>query len=418
MIAGRNLLFAKPLLIPFLLASCLPIATAAKVIQVPQQQPTIQDGINAASNGDIVQVSPGTYTENINLNGKAITVVSVAGPKTTIIDGGHISSVVTINSGETPDSILKGFTLRNGTATENGGGGIMIYESSPTIEENIIEKNTACGGGGGGVYLDSSSADVKNNVIRNNAQGNCSGGIGGGGIAVSGASSAQIIGNIIEKNSWSSASGGGIALNGAGIPTIMNNIIASNSAYNNGGGICVGNSGHELIIQNLIIGNSANQGAGISLSVPESAVGPLLVSNTVANNLGATEGSALYVGGFDSEVELYNNIFTGPDGQNAVYCDPGNDQQPPLFANNDGYSSSGTGFQGTCSSESGTNGNISADPLFVNIEQHNYQLQAGSSAINAGDNNAPNLPKRDLANNRRVVDGTVDMGAYEYEGNN
>jgi len=58
-------------------------------INVPGDQPTIQDGINAAVNGDTVLVAPGTYVENIDFLGKAITVMSKLGPEGTIIDGGN-----------------------------------------------------------------------------------------------------------------------------------------------------------------------------------------------------------------------------------------------------------------------------------------------------------------------------------------
>ena len=47
----------------------------------------IQDGINAASDGDTVLVLPGTYIENINFLGKAITLMSSDGPEVTTIDG-------------------------------------------------------------------------------------------------------------------------------------------------------------------------------------------------------------------------------------------------------------------------------------------------------------------------------------------
>jgi hypothetical protein len=401
-----------------LLTVLIPLAALAKTIQVPQQQPTIQDGINAASNGDVVLVSPGVYTENINFSGKAITVVSAAGPKTTAIDGGHLNTVVTFDTGETINSVLRGFTIQDGGSMEGDGGGVMIFEASPTIEENVIEYNASCGSGGGGginVYF-LSSAVIKKNIIRDNSQtSGCSGGSGGG-IDLIGVTAVQVIENTIEENTWETSSGGGIALNGAGASIVMNNLILENYANGQGGGIYVVNSNNELIIQNLIVGNSADQGAGIYLSIPDGNVGALLVNNTVANNIGG-DGSALYVDGVNNETPIYNNIFVGLEEQNAIYC-VANNQRPPRFFNNDAYSPNGTGFQGTCSSESGNNGNISADPLFVNTVNSNYQLQSGSPAINAGDNNAPDLPRKDLADHPRIVGGSVDMGAYEFQNNN
>ena len=61
----------------------------AAILKVPIQFPTIQDAINAAVNGDTVLVDDGTYVENIDFIGKAITVTSVNGAEATVIDGGN-----------------------------------------------------------------------------------------------------------------------------------------------------------------------------------------------------------------------------------------------------------------------------------------------------------------------------------------
>lgn len=407
--------------IPFLACLLAFFATcsflSAATINVPADQPTIQDAINVANTGDTVLVAPGTYSENINFMGKAITVKSSGGTKVTIIDGGKVAPVVTFASGETSKSVLNGFTLQNGSSTFNSqydGGGVYISGASPIVSNNVIQNNVACNGGGG-IAVEFSSARIQNNLIKNNSQSGCSGGIGGGGIAVGGAGSAVIIGNRIQNNSWLS-SGGGITLFAAGTPTIENNIISGNSSSGTqGGGMWIVNDSDALIVQNLFFGNTASQGGAIYLSMPSGSTGPVLVNNTIVGGSGVTQGSAVWAGGFDNQVFFYNNLMIGLSGQNAVYCDSTYSSVPPVFTNNDAYSPSGSGLLGTCASEQGQSGNISADPLFVNATKHQYQLQSTSPAINAGDNSAPHIPAKDLAGKTRIVGGTIDIGAYEFQ---
>ena len=92
-------------------------------------------------------VAPGTYVENINFRGKAITVASEQGPEVTIIDGNGAGSVVTFAGGENRSAVLRGFTVRNG-ANSFSGGGVLIQFSSPTVIGNWIVNNGACSGAG------------------------------------------------------------------------------------------------------------------------------------------------------------------------------------------------------------------------------------------------------------------------------
>jgi len=394
---------------------------AGTVINVPANQPTIQSGINASTDGDTVLVAPGTYTENLKFMGKAITVKSAKGAAVTIIDGGGVAPVVTFDVNEPSTSTLSGFTLQHGISTTSSlymGGGVFVYFASPTIENNVIQNNLSCGGGGIGVYY--GSPVILKNTVKSNSQSGCSG--GDGAIKVVGDGSAQIIGNTIRNNSSNFGNCGGISLVGAGSPTILNNIIYSNvvtglSPASVGGGICIWNiSGADAVIaQNLIYGNTAGQGSGIYAFVPSGAR-PVFVNNTIVGSLTSPQGSAVYISGYSDQAQFFNNLLIGARGTNAVYCDNQYDQTPPAFAGNDVYSPTGTGLQGTCSGESNLNGNISANPIFVNGDH----LRGNSPAIDVGNNLAPNLPSTDLAGNPRITNGNgglmpvVDMGAYEF----
>jgi len=121
---------------------------------------SIQEGIDNSVNDDTVLVYPGTYYENINFNGKSITLTSLCRTTqnrsyidSTIIDGNQNGSVVIFESEEDSTSILSGFTLQNGSGSlpygfDYVGGGIGIKNANPKIEKCMIKNNTAKAGGG------------------------------------------------------------------------------------------------------------------------------------------------------------------------------------------------------------------------------------------------------------------------------
>jgi hypothetical protein len=149
---------------------------------VPADFPTIQQAINASVNGDVVSVAPGTYAENINFNGKAITVMSQSGADVTIIEGDNTNPAIRFNSGEGLTSKLIGFTIQHGFSSieaDGLGGGISIQGASPTISQNVIKDNTACVGGCG-IGIFQGSPLIEKNLILNNSQAGCLGPVGAG----------------------------------------------------------------------------------------------------------------------------------------------------------------------------------------------------------------------------------------------
>ncbi len=122
-------------------------AASAEDRLVPKQYATIQAAIDASSSGDVVQVSPGTYSELIRFYGKAITVRATGDASDTVIDGGQLGTTVKFVNSETAASVLEGFTIRNGKAAV--GGGMYINSASPTIRDCVISGNTALDRGAG-----------------------------------------------------------------------------------------------------------------------------------------------------------------------------------------------------------------------------------------------------------------------------
>ncbi|MHC4265239.1 MAG: right-handed parallel beta-helix repeat-containing protein, partial [Planctomycetota bacterium] len=156
-------------------ASCL-----ADTIIVDDDGPndfnSIQAAIDGASNGDTIIVNQGTYSESLNMSGKAITLQSTdpnnpAVVAATVIDGTGYYHVVQCKSGEDANTILTGFTITGGNANGTGynscGGGMYNYLSNPTVTNCTFTGNRA--DSGGGMFNHTSSPTVKNCIFKENS---------------------------------------------------------------------------------------------------------------------------------------------------------------------------------------------------------------------------------------------------------
>ena len=272
----------------------------------------IQAAINDADSNNIIEVSPGTYYENIDFNGKNITLRSTNPNNSdivasTIINGGWNGSVVTFSSGEGTGAVIQGFTITNGSGTEEEpdwicGGGIYVLNSSPTIIGNTISKNSV-DLVGGGIYMRYSSSNITGNTIIENSAVRCD----GGGISMLN-SSPTITGNTISRNTASG--GGGIDVHLYSSPTISENTISENSAVV-AGGIRVGVDSSPTISGNTISGNTAEEvGGGIAIWHSS----PTISGNTINNNstiigyAGTGDGGGIYM--YNSSSTISGNTIS------------------------------------------------------------------------------------------------------------
>jgi hypothetical protein len=364
-----------------ILGICLFGCLSAEIINVPDEYPTIQEGIDGAVDGDTVLVDQGIYLENVNFRGKGILLTSnyiftkdSLDIYNTIIEGGShahpdTGSCVLFTSGENYDSRLYGLTIQFGTFTRSSnstmGGGIFIHGSNPVIESNIINDN----GVGWGVPSK------------------------GGGIAILDNSEPYILSNIIINN-YAGAGGGIHSRESEGV--IRGNIIESNDSYNDGGGITMWWSNH-IIEQNLFIRNSTgvvDRGWGGGIFVIPGDIGSVIRNNTFYDNWANVGGGGIYVEvGF--HIVITNNIFmlNEPRGIGVHYWDS------VILLYNDLWSNIPDDY-------SPGEFDISEDPLFVDAENDDFHLLPDSPCIDAGNPATPNIPWGGFRS---------DMGAFEFD---
>jgi hypothetical protein len=256
---------------PILCFVILPLICFGAVRYVPSPYATIQAAIDASSDSDEIVVSPGTYYENINFNGKSIILrstdpTSASVVASTIIDGSSSDSVVRFVGNELASCVLSGFTITHGYA--NVGGGIYGAASEVTIQYNYITSNTVTAAGGG---ISEGAGTIADNIICYNSAES------GGGLYLCTGTTEN---NLISSNSASFLGGGVYACGG----TVQKNTISGNVAQYSGGGI---SSCWGTVFDNVISDNHADQyGGGIADS-------DTITSNNIRSNW-AENGGGLY----------------------------------------------------------------------------------------------------------------------------
>jgi hypothetical protein len=205
------------------------LITGCVIIHVPADYPTIQEAIDAAVDCDTVLVAPDTYAgagnKNLDFLGKAIVVKSEAGAHYTIIDCQDAGRGFYFHNSETDNSRLEGFSIVRGNVSDFGGG-ILCWNSSPTIVNCILKDNTGVGEaqGAGIACIQSSSPVIEGCTMAGNGIPGPDG--EGGGISCDSTSSPLIINCTIAGNT--AAEGSGIWCGKNCTPTMLNTIVAFN----------------------------------------------------------------------------------------------------------------------------------------------------------------------------------------------
>lgn len=148
----------------------------AETINVPGDYSTIQAGIDAAVDGDIVLVADGNYTgtgnKNISMDGKAITLESANGSESCVINCQSNGRGFYLHNYETDETIIRGFTIKNGSM-----GAMFLWNCTPILEDIRFVENT-----GSALYLSGAAATVRRCLFDDNTTGS-----NGGGMTVSSA---------------------------------------------------------------------------------------------------------------------------------------------------------------------------------------------------------------------------------------
>ncbi len=344
------------------------------------------------------------------------------------------------------------------------GAGVYVTMSGAgnlSFTDNRIYGNTIAGNGdmfGAGLYVTANSAQTVtlsgNQLVGNKASSpsvgsGYGGAVYGGGLYVSANAcpSVVITNNLVSGNQALrlagnySAYGGGIYLTASSSAnitladnTLSNNTSAGSSPANGGGMYTTVPAGTLAMERNRIIGNEAGPGAGAEI------LGKTLrlTGNVVAGNI--QSGSTLNGGGLrivpSTRLDMVNNTVTGNSaaGQGGgVWISVAGSSEILAVHNNilRGNTAAGLGgdvyVTGTGSSKVFTfncagdlagvwdvaSDNIDAAPMFYDAPNHDYHLMPGSPCLDAGKNDAPELPAVDLDGEPRVVNAQVDIGADE-----
>lgn len=331
--------------------------SSGSVIQVPSEQPTIQDGIDAASGGDTVLVADGTYYENLVAD-KSISLISVNGATNTTISPSVQDSFILYADGI--QAHVEGFSFTGCAGSESA---LHFKQCHVTLVGCKITGNST---GYAPVQLWGVDGEFEGSFVVD---------------------SCDFIGNTDGSRS------GGLWIVDVTEPSTVSNCRFYDNSADRGGGTNLWNSDNVTITRCVYTNNSvARWGGAIHCSATNSTCN--ILNNTIVANLCTDNtGGGIYAA---SAFQLRNNIITSNSGYGIH-----SEGSVPVVNYNDLWDNYPEDYSGLNPGEY----DISLSPQFVDTDNYDFSLSTYSPCIDAGD---PDQIYND-------PDGTRnDMGAIPY----
>jgi T1SS-143 domain-containing protein len=135
---------------------------------------SIQAAIDAASDGDTIIIAPGTYAEDVSIDGKAITLLGDGGPDGVIIEAGAGKAGVTVSG------IISGDVTIDGITVQNSDSGVSAFGNSLSLGNLVVQNSKLLNNAKHGVFVNGKNdgvgkVTVQDSTFENNGDGTSNG---------------------------------------------------------------------------------------------------------------------------------------------------------------------------------------------------------------------------------------------------
>jgi predicted outer membrane repeat protein len=391
------------------------------------------------SGSDTITFAETLLDSTITLGGAELAVrspLTIAGSGQTI-DAGGASRVMYVGFTSLDASNI---SLVNGAATGNSGGGLFILQgvvsldqvdvsgnsadyaagiavfnySNLTLSQSTVSANSAARKGGAIEIVNGAGVTLNRSTVSDNSASR------GGGIFVSFYSELDINQSTVSGNTATSAppqSGGGIYGYKCGRLAVVDSTVSANTTNYRGSGIVAIEC--PLSLANVTVAGNVSTGSGGAVYLGHADVA--IVNSTISGNSGHDVGGLLVDNG---TATLANTILGGnaADGAYAATADLGQNGTGSVSAQ---YSLLGTALDVAQFNDGGNHNLFADDPQLGPLQDNGGPTRTmatlqGAMVVDAGSNGLAQVPGHPLTYDQRpgyprIVNGTVDIGAYELQ---